>query len=221
MLRLVVLALVLLTPFATAAETLASFEEPHAGTDKVWDVTVLHEEENEPRALVFRNRPGAGFGLVVYDSTGAEVFVRNGSRGIQTLPGLAAGEYRFFVRGEGEFQVTEKAWERTVHDNVSTTLQGTDAYILSPTKAYEVAFTGPVQVEWWDMTATPEALTPPDARQAQVGGAYVMTVRGAEGAAYAISLRETEPVAKAQTPSPALGALLVTLAALAVLRRRT
>lgn len=220
MLRLVVLALVLLTPLAAAAETLASLEEPHEGTDRVWDVTILQEEADKPHALVFRNAPGSGFGLVVYDATGAEVFVRNGSRGIQTLPAFPAGEYRFFVRGHGEFQVTDKAWEKLLQGNVSAQLRGTDAYIMSPSRPYEMAFEGPVQVEWWDMTGAPETLAPPANRTVKLGGAYVITVRGDEGASYSITLRE--PVTQVvETPAPALAATLVALGALAVLRRRT
>lgn len=218
-LRLVVLALVLFTPLAAAAETLASLEEPHEGTDKVWDVTILHEEADTPRALIFRNAPGSGFGLTIYDTTGAEVFVRNGSRGIQTLPALPAGEYRFFVRGHGEFQVTDKAWEKLLQGNVSTQLRGTDAYIMSPTRPYEMAFEGPVQVEWWDMTGAPEPLTPPATRSVKLGGAYVITVRGDEGASYAITLTEAEPEV-VETPAPAAAAALIALAALAAFRRR-
>lgn len=220
---LLLLALVALAPAAAAqAETLASFEEPHRGVDAVWDFTVLQEEAGEQRALIFRNPVGAGMGIVIFDSTGKEIFTKNGSRGIQTLPNLTPGNYRFFVRGSGEFQVTEKAFERTIEGNVSTTLRGADAYVLTPTRHYQVQLDGDVEAEFWDMTARAETLTPPAARDVKPGKAYILTVRGDEGAQYGIRLTPTDAPAE-ENGTPGLAPLLAVLAVALVARltRRT
>lgn len=226
-LRLAAPALVLLLslalPYASARETLADLEEPHTGDDKLWDVTVLPEEAGKPRALVFRNPVRNPFGFVIYNGTGSEEsFVKNGSRGVQTLPALAAGDYRFFVRGAGSFQVTDRTLARGTGDpNVSTTLSGTtDAYVLAVGKAYTVRFEGDVTVEWFDMTKSPDTFEAPAERESAPGGAYVVTVRGAEGAAYAIKMEEHPVEATKESPAPTLVLLLGAVGVLALLRRR-
>lgn len=221
MMRWAILLLVLLSPTALAAESLSDLEEPHKGTDKVWDVTVTNAEANARRVLIYRNEVGHGFGLIIYDSTGAEIFVKNGTRGLQTLPELAAGEYKFFVRGAGEFQVTDKAFERIIKENnVSTTLRGTDAYVLSPSRYWKVDFTGDVTVEWWALTEKAESLTSPVNRTAQAGQGYVMTLRGAEGTPYTISMTPTDaPVT--ESPSIGLVALLAGVVGVALAARFT
>ena len=220
-LRFAMLALVILLPTAAAAETLVGLEAPHSGTEKIWDVTVLASEARKPYALIYRNLPSQPFGIVVYDAEGAEVFAKNGTRGIQTLPPLEPGPYRFFVRGTGAFQVTDRAFERNNLSNVTTTLGGTaDAYVHSPTKHYDVAFTGDVDVEWWDLTGAPETFRAPASRTASVGKAYVTTVSGAEGAAYTITLTPIgAPAVASETPFVGVGLLVAVVIALSMARR--
>lgn len=221
-LRWPLLALVLLAPIASAQETLDSLEEPHGGTDKVWDIVVEPDEAGEARAIVFRNPLGRVFTLVIYDANGTEVFIKNGTRGIQTLPPLSPGPHRFFVRGEGEFQVTDKAFELILKvDAVNTTLEGTDAYVLAPSRPYDVSVTGDVRLEWWPLTESKQEVALPFARSVDKGNAYVMTIRGAEGAAYSITLTPGQAPAPTNE-APGLGAAaLVALLALVALTRRT
>jgi MYXO-CTERM domain-containing protein len=222
-LRWVLLALVLLAPVASAQETLDSLEEPHAGTDRTWEIVVEPDEAGEARALVFRNPVGKTFTLVIYDANGTEIFIRNGTRGIQTLPGLSAGPHRFFVRGEGEFQVTNKAFERILKvDAVNATLEGTDAYILAPSKPYDVRVEGDVRLEWWPLAGEADEPPLPLTRAAATGNGYVFTLRGDEGAAYSISLTPGEAPATATNEAPGPGALaLAALVAIVALTRRT
>lgn len=216
------LALPLVAPLAAAAETLTDLEAVHAGTDQLWDVVVLQEESTKHRALVYRNAPTRSFGLVVYDAEGREVFAKNGTRGIQTLPPLEPGAYRFYVRGTGSFQVTGKAFERDNLTGVDTTLQGAaDAYVLAPTKHYDVTFTGDVDVEWWDMTVASETFRAPDNRTAKVGGAYVITVTGAADAPYTVTLTPTQAPTQSETPAPGLALLLLLALGVALARRRS
>ncbi|HVM45622.1 MAG TPA: hypothetical protein VM582_06775 [Candidatus Thermoplasmatota archaeon] len=217
---LLLLALLLAAPLAAAQATLESLEEPHAGIDKVWPIVVTEEQAGKQRPVVFRNAPTTPFTLVVYDATGTEVYERRGTRGVQTLPALDAGEYRFFVRGPGAFQVTMRAFERDGLEDFDGALGGTaDAFVLAPSRDYNVTFTGSVRVEWWDMTSTPEDLTPPAERAARKGGAYVITVRGDDATPYAIALEATSAPAGDDTPGLGVGALLGILALLALRRR--
>lgn len=219
MLRWILVILFLLLPTAVAVESLADFEEPHQGTDKVWDLVVTQDEANARRALVYRNTVGHPFGFIIYDASGAEIFIKNGSRGVQTFPALEAGEYKLFVRGSGEFQVTEKAFERTLtENNISTTLRGTDAYVLSAGRYWQVDFTGDVRIEWWSLTGVPEIVVPPTNRTAEVGQAYVMTVRGDPGAPYTITLNPVDAPVK-ESPGVGLAVFLVALSALVGLGR--
>lgn len=234
MLRLALAALLVLAlPVASAQATLASLEEPHrAGPEdvlgKIWNITVL-PEESEQRALIFRNSPTSGFRVEVYDSAGAVVYNKTLGRGVQTLPALEPGEYRFRAQSLGapelSFQVTEKVFERTVHGNVSTQLNGTDAYILSSQRSFNVTFTGDVEVEWMSLGApTADTLPPGEAREAIARGAYVFTIRGAEGTPYGITLDEIETPAReappSETPLAAWGALAGLAAAAAMARSR-
>lgn len=217
-----ILMVVLLLPVAAAQETLADLEEPHRGTDKVWEVTVTPEEADKARALIYRNGPRSVFGLIVYDASGAEIFSKNGTRGVQTLPALPQGAYRFFVRGSGAFQVTDKIVGRTVEaplDDVG--LAGTDAYVLSPRVAENVTIDGSVHVEWWDLTDNAVDLAAPFTRHADPGGVYILTIRGDEGALYSLTLVEAEapPTPPSGTPAPWWLALLGLLG-VAVARRR-
>lgn len=216
------LALVLAAPLASAQATLASLEEPHKGLDQVWPVTVTQEESARTNLAIFRNAPTSRFGLIIYDSTGAEVYVQNGTRGIQTLPSLAPGDYRFFVRGQGEFQVTEKGLEKLIPGNVSTNLRGADAYVLSPSRAYRLEVAGNVSAEFWNLIAEKEQLQAPFARDVTKGGAYVITVRGAEDTPYTLTLVPTEaPPTGNEAPGLGVAALALALGVAIALRRRT
>lgn len=220
-LRALVLALILAAPLASGKDTLSSLEEPRKGADQVWDVTITAEEAARTNLVVFRNAPSAVFGLIVYDANGTEVYVKNGTRGLQTLPKLAAGDYRFFVRGSGEFQVTEKGLERLLTGNVSTTLAGTDAYVLAPSRHYRIDFAGDVDVEFWNMVEAKEQLEAPFSRNATQGGAYVFTVRGAEGTPYSLTLTPiAAPPEEKETPGVGIVGFALALAFALVLRRR-
>lgn len=227
---LVLLALLPLAPLASAQGTLtlAQLEEPRKGVDATWSVVVTEEDRAIPRAVVYRNVPGNPFGLVVLDGAGNTLFERNGSRGIQTLPILQPGTYTFLVRfREGEFQVIEPAFGRTLNESVNASISdGTDAYVIAASRHYEFEVTGAVSVEWFDLQAAgPEALSTPVTRVAGAGKAYVLTLRGAEGAPYGIALRETDvapttPTMTEETPGLPMLALLGVVALLAVVRRR-
>ena len=218
------LLLLLVVPLAAAQETLASLEEPRRGTDEVFPVTVTAEEAGRPHLIVFRNSPSSVFGVTVYDAQGKTVYAQNGTRGVQTLPNLTAGEYRFFLSRTGEFQVTDKAWEVYLQGDQQTTLRGTDAYVLAPQRPYNVSIEGNVTVEWWDLLGpSPETVGEGATREAKARGAYVLTVRGAEGTPYAIRLapgvEAPGPTPTAEAPLPALVALGAAAVAVALKRR--
>ncbi|HUR69086.1 MAG TPA: hypothetical protein VM370_07550 [Candidatus Thermoplasmatota archaeon] len=216
--------LILLAPVAAAqqAETLASWEEPHKGTDKVWDLIVTQEEAGAQRALIYLNPPSIRFSFVIYDVNGTEIFVKNGTLGIQTLPALKPGPYKFFIRGSGEIQITEKAFERVLKENnVSARLRGTDAYVLAPSQFYDVGFTGDVRVDWLAVSGPHEELTPPFTKAAAIGDAYIFTIRGEEATPYTVTLTPTAAPTKAESSGAGLAALLVAGLAAAVLTRRT
>lgn len=232
-LPLFLLALVLLAPLASA-ETLANFEEPRKGVDALYPFTISNDEANEPRAVIFRNAPTRGFGLILYDDKGEEVWIKNGTRGVQTFPGFPAGNYRFFIRGDGWFQVADKFLDRKDHPtiphvlNTTATLEGTDAYVIAPSRNWTIDISGNVSVEYWDMTGISENLTAPFNRTARLGSVYVLTVRGEEGAPYSIGftpvdLPPPEP-RRNDSPAPALPLALGAVAAAFALvrfRRRT
>lgn len=222
-LRLLALS-ALLVPVAAAQETLGDLEEPHAGLDKIWTVRVTPDEANASRALIYRNAPRSPFGLVVYDASGHEVFAKNGTRGVQTLPALPAGDHRFFVRGTGEFQATEKTLGRDPQRmSVNATLERTDAYVLTPQKSVNVSIEGAVRVEWYDLTGGPADVTPPFTRLADPGGVYILTVRGDQGTAYSIALADAatpEPMDHADTPSAPIALVLLLVGLLAGLGKR-
>lgn len=230
MLRLaVILLLVCATclPHANAqtSETLASLEEPHEGSDRVWDITVTEDEADEDRILIYRNQVGKRFNVSITNAEGKEIFTKRGDRGVQTLPGLPAGQYKFFVRGTGAFQVTDKGFGKTIPEgNVSANLSGTDAYVLTSQKYYNVSFTGNVSVEWLSLVSSPDGFEAPGMRLAQAGLPYIITLRGNEDAPYTISfdLAPAPPTVEKDTPAP--GMALVVFAALGgafLLRRRT
>lgn len=211
--------------------SLDDFEEPQTGEERTWKFTVDADEAGSTRAVVFRNVPGNSFGLLLLDNGGNTRFERNGSRGIQTLPALAEGQYTFFVRfREGTFQVVEHAFGVTTNDSVSANLTGTtDAYVVTASKHYDVTITGDVDVEWFDLRiVAPETLETPVTRATAAGAPYVITLRGADGTPYAIQLAErasapsppSQPTEETPAPGPilALGVLLVL--ALALRRRR-
>lgn len=185
-LRLLALGALLL-PGASAQATLAGFEEPHRGSDRVWEFRVTPEEAGADRAIVYRNAPRSPFGLIVYDENGDEVFAKNGTRGVQTLPALDAATYRFFVRGTGEFQVTEKTLRGSLEPRErNATLEGIDAYVLAPAETFNVTIEGNVNVEWWDLTGSAFDLAAPFTRTADPGGLYVLTFHGDAGAPYSM-----------------------------------
>jgi len=225
-LRLALLALVLLAPLADAQSTLASLEEPHLATDadvagRIWAITVLPEEAGEERTLVFRNPVRSPFRLDVYDERGEVVFNQSGTRGIQRLPALAAGDYRFRVDRAADFQVTEKVFSRVAPENVTAQLAGTDAYVLIPNGDHRVRVEGAVEVEWWEMTGASETLAAPFSRDAPHARPHVLTIRGEEGAAYSIGVEQITlpPEVEAEETPLAVWAPLAALAAVALARR--
>lgn len=226
------LLLVLLAPAASAA-TLADFEEPHEGLDKVYPFDLTAEDAEKPHAVVFRSTPGKPFGLQIVDAKGTEMWIKNGSRGIQTFPTLEPGPYRFVLRGQGSFQVTDKMLDRRDHPiiphvlNVSPTLEGpADAYVLAPSSNWTLDVGGNVTVEYWDLAGAAETVQAPFNRTARWGSAYVLTVRGEPGTPYTIGFTPTTlPERARDAPGPALPLAIaaVGLALLAGrrLRRRT
>lgn len=217
-------ALALLAPTALAKDTLGSLEEPHAGVDKVWAITVLPEEAGKPRPLIFRNGPASPFNLTVYDAEGGIAFAQTGTRGFQTLPSLRAGDYRFFVRGPGEFQVPQRYYANKLPEpRVEGALTETDAYALVLPNWTIVAFEGDASAEWWDLTAGARRLASGGNATAAAGVPYVLTIRGDEGAAYTLTFTPTEPHETEQAPTPGPGIALVVLAfaAIALGRART
>lgn len=224
--------MLLLAPVASA-ETLSSFEEPRKGVDALYPFDVTADEAGEARAVIYRNTPGRVFGLVVYDDTGKEIWVKNGTRGIQTLPAFSEGRYSFFIRGDGAFQVTDKFLDRKGHAtipyvlNTTARLDGTDAYAMAPSQNWTLDVEGNVTVEFWDLSGPSENLTAPFNRTMRWGSAYVLTVRGADDEAYTLGFTPTTlpPPEPKETPAPALplafAAVALALVAGRRLRRRT
>lgn len=220
-------AVLLLAPAASAA-TLADHEEPHEGLDKVFLFTLTPDEAAKPHAAIFRGTPGKPFGLQIVDAQGKELWIKNGSRGIQTFPTLEPGDYRFVLRGQGAFQVTDKLLDRKDHPvipyvlNVSPVLGGgTDAYVISPTRNWTLDVGGDVTVEYWDMTGAPETVEAPFNRTARWGSAYVVTVRGEPGTPYSLGFTPTTlPEPTRDSPAPALPLAFAALGLVAVALRR-
>lgn len=240
---LVVLALLLSAPLA-AGKTLLDFEEPHGGDNAVIDFGVTRAESGRPRFVVFLNPPSEGFGLIVYRADGSEAYVRNGTRGVQAFPPLEEGTYKFYVRGNGVFLLTDRHLDRpaggnaTVND-VNATLDGkADTYVMVPTRNWTLHLKGEgFQGQLINLRGGGADLR--DGGNAPVShlAPYVLILRGDAGAPYRLWLEPREggnatvdptptptpsPTAKEATPGP--GALFVAgavaLVALA-LRRRT
>lgn len=230
-LLLALLLLPLAAPLA-AATTLSDFEEPQRGEDLVVPFTVTSEEANKPRAIIGRVQPGATFTVSVYAPNGSAVYDRRFTSGIQTFPGLPEGDYRLAIRaGLGEVQVTEKFLDRANATSagltdVSRTLDGTDAWVLSPSRNWRVEVEGEgLKVEVWNLRVPGlPVLDAPANFTAELGHVYVMTLRGEEATPYRIRLVpiEAPPAPTNDTPAPAVPAALAALVGLAlVLRRRT
>lgn len=238
---LALLLLVLLAPSGSAQLTLSldDLEEPQKlPADGNIRVIVTEEQANEARAILFRNPIRSGFGLAVIDPAGRTVYEDNGSRGVQTLPPLPAGTYTFLVRfREGEFQVVRPAFGVNLNESTNGSIVGrADAYVVAVRSGFNFTVSGEVEAEWFDIRMTDaEHPTLPFTRTAVPGGAYVLTIRGAEGTPYDIRVEPTTYVPPATTPDhsgheddgflglpgPGPVALLVTLALAAfALRRR-
>lgn len=223
--RLALVALILAAPQVAAQDTLDAFEEPHVGVDKVWTFTVLPEEANKPRPLVYRNGARSAFNLTLYDAQGGIAFAQNGARGLQTLPGLDAGDYRFFLRGSGEFQVTGKYYaNRQPEPRVEGALHGSDAYALIFPNWTMVAIEGNVRASWWDLTAGESVIPAGGNVTATASVPYVLTLRGDEGAPYTVMFTPVDapPQAEEEAEAPGLGLVgaLVAIAAALLLARR-
>lgn len=224
--RIAAVGLLLLVPTVSAIDTLASLEEPHAGVDKSWDILVAPEETSTARAVIFRNSIGADFNLSVYDAQGEIVYGQTGGRGVQNLPPLAATKHTFFIRGRGEFQVTEKFVARRDPDpRVEATLEGTDAYLYIVPNWTMLQLEGNVRGAWWELTGDETDIAPGENRTLEPGAGYVLTVRGDEGASYVILASRTEappltPTPSAEAPGLPLAALIAGLALAALASRR-
>lgn len=214
-------ALVTLLPTAAAVDTLATFEAPHGGSDKLFPFVMLREEAGHQHGLIYRNSAVVKFTLDVVAANGTVVFHKNGTRGIQTLPDLEPGDYTFHVHGDnpGSFQVTDRVldvFRNNTTTDVTTRLSGeADAYILTASRNWYVKLSGSVDVEWFDLT-TPAArkLIIPANETADVSKAYILTVTGHDGAPYEIHLypREVSKGAPGLAPIAFLGALLLATA---------
>lgn len=223
------LLLVLASAPSAAARTLSDFEEPYRGSDVSGGVvafTVTEEEADTQRALIYRNDPRSAFNLSIVDEAGEVVYSKRGTRGVQTLPGLAAGDYRFTIGGEGEFQVTEKA-VRELGTHEATLGGGADAYIVALPVWANVTVRGDVVAEAWNLQAfEPVTLAPNGTVLAPGGGAVVLTLRGESGAPYSIDVEEaaappsTRGAGSEETPAPALLSVLLAGAGAALARAR-
>jgi len=230
-----ILATLLFVP-SVHAQTLDSFQAVHEGTDKVFPFVVTPDQADESRVIVFRNGLSEPFGLLVYDKNGTTIYERNGTRGLQTLPALAAGQYRFFVRGTGTFQVTPHVLDRETDTmmlvrDVDATLNQTTAWVLFPTRDWNVSIMGDLHIENFRLANTTVTFDAPVVIPAVESRPIVLTLTGEAGAAYSIRFEEADfpdPDAPA-TPSddgllglpfPGVVAGLASLALVAALRRR-
>lgn len=222
---------------AASARTLLDFEEPVVAQSEVLDFTVTPEEAGQPAVVVFLGDPARAFGLSLYRPDGTIAYERNASRGIQALPALQEGVHKFFVRGEGAFQVTNRSLDRlggrpAVTDANETLQGGADAWVLVPTRAWNLRVEGNVTAELRDLGGATRQLAPAASTSVSQGAAYVLTLRGANGTAYRAWL---EPVGADPGPTgggrvdgppsetPAPGLLVLALAfvgAAHALRRR-
>lgn len=216
----------LLLPVAQAA-TLSDLEEPVRGSDRIVPFTLTEHEAGLAHLIVFLNPASKPFGLVLYDHQGASVYEQNGTLGVQGMPRLEPGDYRFLIRGDGAFQVVNRTLDRPAGANTSVqeTLTGeVDAYLFVPQSGWSVDLTGDVEVEVRDLTKPAVKHTPPANFTAQPPFPLVLTVRGAPGAAYGITMTPRaleEDAGESETPGAGAAlALLATGAALAVRRRR-
>lgn len=223
---LVALALLLLAPVASAADTLTTFQEPREGIDQVFPFTLLPEEAERPHALIYRNAIRSPFNLTILDEAGVEVFGKAGGRGAINFPELAPGEYRFFVRGSGEFQVTDQFYIGTAPpESLSENLTGTDAYVFALPDWYNLTLEGNVSAELFEVAGGKGTLSTPLRFTIAPRSPVVLTLRGEEGAAYTFSTVAIEappppPTPTDETPGPALGALLAAVVAVALVARR-
>lgn len=234
------LALVLLLPPVQAQGdlTLADLQEPQVGNDLVVEVRVTAEEAGNATAVVFLNPPTRSFTLVVYDEGGREVYSQRGGRGIQTLPALEEGRHKFFVRGDGAFQVAMRHLDRAGGGERVTeaegTLEGTLAFALLATRAWALHVEGAVQAELRDLSGATRNLTLPANASIPERTAHVLTLRGAPGAPYRVWLVPVGPepaptttpatptgATASETPGPGFSLLLgATLAGVVLMRRR-
>lgn len=229
--------LALLAPAASAQRTLSldDLEEPQKlPADGNLRVIVTEEQANDPRAIIFRNPIRSGFGLAVIDPAGRTVYEDNGSRGVQTLPGLPAGTYTFLVRfREGEFQVVGPAFGVNRNESANGSIVGrADAYVVAVRSGYNFTVSGDVEAEWFDIRMTePEHPSIPFTRTGVPGGAYVLTIRGAEATPYSIDVEPTTYVPPTATPDhsaheenglpgPGIVLLLLVAVLVALARRR-
>lgn len=232
------LALLTALPSALAVDTLASFQEPRTGTDQVFDFLVQGDEARNASAVLFLNPTKSSFEILVYAENGTVMFDHRGGRGIQTLPPLEPGRYRFFLRGAGTFAATSRHLaalnNRTplVTDVERKLAEPAEGYVFVPLQPYEVHVDGNVTVDWMDMTkpdvaSGTEHLATPVNRTVPIGKPAYLLVRGAVGTPYTVHLNETTlpdaptPSSPAKTPLPGapLAALGLTLAAWACRRR--
>lgn len=238
------LILLVAAPLASG-KTLSDFEEPHGGENAVIEFDVTREEAGRPRLVVFLNPPSEGFGLIVYRADGSEAYVRNGTRGIQPFPALTEGSYKFFLRGNGLFLLTDRHLDRSPGGNltitdVNETLRGrADTYVLVPTRNWTLHLEGEgMDGLLFDLRGGGANLNGTTSKAVIQGVPYVLALRGAEGETYRLRLEPREggvdngdadptptPAATNDAPGPGLllvaGALGVAAASMRGLRRRT
>lgn len=217
-----ILLLLLLAPLAGAA-TLADFEKPYRGAPESGGVipfTVTEEEAGEMRILIYRNSPTRVFNLSVVGESGKTVFEKAGTRGVQTLPALEAGNYRFAItRAPGEFQLTTRDLSKLLP--VEETLRGpADAFVFVAENRLNLTFEGNVTIEAFNLQKTPETHPANTTLTIEKREVFVFTLTGEEGTPYSITkedLPDAPPPAN-ETPAPGLAALA--LAAFVAMRAR-
>lgn len=229
--------------------SIVDLQEPRTAADQVWDFVVEGDEANVQHVVLFLNPLTiAAFDVTVYAPNGTKVFYHHGQRGVQTIPALPAGTYRIGVTGSGTFLVTRHYLDTAnqevredgvlVRKNVTTTdvnrtLQGTEAWLLVPTRPWNVQVEGNVSVQWaplnlGDPVHAGARLDTPVNRTAEYPIPTLLLVRGAAGTRYSIHLEpapNAPPTASsaappgAATPGPGL-ALLACAALIAALAWR-
>lgn len=205
---LLLLATMALLPAApgAAALTLRDLEEPTSVVDDVLDVQVTREEAGQPGIVVFLNPPGDSFGLTLVRPNGTSAFERTGSRGMQPLVALEEGPHKVQVRGNGIFQITNRSLDtlggRPVVLDANETLRGTDAWVVVPSRPWNLRVEGNVTAELRELGGPTREHATPASVSVNQGAAYVLSLRGAEGTPYRVWLESTGAV----DPIPGAGA---------------